>query len=439
MTARRSRRTNAPSQALSAHRLRRSSSRFPDGDVHRPPKEADSGSPRAIARVTLSRYLAMGLSVLVGIMLARSMVPAERGVYAVALTLTAVPAIVVSAGLETAALRTANRNQRAEVFGLIMRRLIIITATALVLVAIVVLVQISILGLSTWQLVVCFVSIPPVVAVQLYGNAILGLRHWWAWVAATLMNAVIYLLVTALIAATGHAGVAPYQLAFLAGYLVALVCLVRVARQHPADLRTSRTSAVAQTASRTRAITISQAIFMRVQVPLLQALSGTAAVGILAVASPVADLLLVLPVAAGTVLLPRYYSSDTTPTAVRRSALRIAALTAAVGALAAFTAPWLIPLLYGTAYSGAALALQIMVPGVVLFSYARVLQSYLVSRSRYRLVLWASLLSVVTSVLVQYTASPMLGPLGGALAVSAGYATMFVIICTPRLRAEAAR
>ncbi len=380
----------------------------------------------------------MGLSVLVGVMLARSMVPADRGIYAVALTLTAVPAIVVSAGLETAALRTANRDQRAEVFGLIMRRLIIIATIVLVLVTAALLIPFSVLGLSRWHLVICLVSIPPVVAVQLYGNAILGLRRWRAWVVATLMNAVIYLLASALIAATGHAGVAPYQLAFLTGYLVALVCLVRVVRHQPHDRRTNRTSAVVHTASRTRAITISQALFMRLQVPLLQALSGTAAVGLLAVASPVADLLLVLPVAAGTVLLPRYYSSDTTPTAVRRSALRIAALTAAVGALAAVTAPWLVPLLYGADYSSAALVLQIMVPGVVLFSYARVLQSYLVSRSRYRLVLWASVLSVITSVLVQCAASPALGPVGGALAVSAGYATMFVVICTPRLRAEEA-
>ncbi|UFU07264.1 lipopolysaccharide biosynthesis protein [Ruania halotolerans] len=436
MIARRSRRRDAPGQAAApAHEPEPASDRVSNIDplpAHL--TETDSGSPRAIARVTLSRYFAMALSVLVGVVLARSMVPEDRGVYAVALTLTAVPAIVVSAGLETAALRTANRDQRAEVFGLIMRRIVVITGLIVVLVTTVLLARIGILGLSTPQLAICLISIPPVVAVQLYGNAILGLRRWWVWVAGTLMNAAIYLLATMVIAAVGQAGVAAYQVAFLAGYLVALLCFVWVVRRHPHDLRTDRTSAVAHTASRTRSITISQALFMRMQVPLLQALSGTAAVGILAVASPVADLLLVLPVAAGTVLLPRYYSSETSPTAVRHNALRIAALAAAVGAVAALAAPWLVPLLYGTNYSGAARVLQIMVPGVVLFSYARVVQSYLISRSRYRLVLWASLLAVVVSVGVQLAATPSLGAIGGALAISAGYTTMFVVICSARLR-----
>ncbi|WP_156223962.1 lipopolysaccharide biosynthesis protein [Pseudactinotalea suaedae] len=378
----------------------------------------------------------MALSVVIGVVLARSLDPAERGVYAVALTLTAVPAIVASAGLETAALRTAKCDQVADVLGLVVRRLVVVTGVVLALVVVVLLAPIAVLGLSGPQLIICLVSIPPVVAVQLYGNAILGLQHWWVWVAATITNAVTYLTVTVVLATTGWAGVASYQLAFLAGYLVALVCLLRAVRGHPHNLRAGRTSAVANTASRARSITISQAFFMRVQVPLLQLLSSTTAVGLFAVASPVADLLLVLPVAAGTILLPRYYSVETTPAAVRRNGLRIAVLTAAVGTLTALLAPWLVPLLYGADYFGAVLVLQIMVPGVVLFAYARVMQSYLISRSRYSPVLWASVLAVVVSVGVQLAATPALGAVGAALAVSAGFATMFAVICSVRVRDE---
>lgn len=436
MTARRSRRSDTPHIPPAAGSA---SARDTDPDTRADLGSVGSDSPAAIARVTTSRYAAMAVSLLVGVVLARSLDPAERGVYAVALTLTAVPSIVASAGLETAALRSVNRDQRREVFGLILRRLILVSGGSIVGIVTVLVLWRGLLGLTPLELIICLLSIPPVVAVQLYGNATLGLRRWRLWVAATLVNALTYLAVTATVAATGEAGVVPYQAAFLAGYLVALAFFVLMAIRQEHDLHIDRRALAAQTASRTRWITISQTMFMRVQVPLLQALAGTSAVGVLAVASPVGDLMLVLPVAAATVLLPRYYTTEPTWMSVRRNAIRVAALTATVGVLVVLVSPWVVPLLYGADYEGAVVVLQIIVPGVVLFSYARVLQSYLISRSRYARVLWASVLAVFASVGVQLVASPTLGAVGSALAVSGGYTVMFLLIASARTRRRVAQ
>ena len=108
---------------------------------------------------------------------------------------------------------------------------------------------------------------------------------------------------------------------------------------------------------------------------------------------------------------------------VGRSAFKSLLYTGAVAAVVGVAAPFLIPLLFGEDFDGAAWPLAFLLPGVVLYAPVTVLVVYLsVRHSRPHLSLAVSVVAAVVTAALAFVLIPEHGVEGAAIASAAGYA-----------------
>jgi O-antigen/teichoic acid export membrane protein len=359
-----------------------------------------------------------------GIALARALPPSSRGVYAVMLSAATIGSVFFTAGGDNATLRTAGAGHlHAAVVASWSR----VAASALFAVAAslvsLLLPQTVLLGLTHREAVLALAPIPLFVASQLLGNCLLGAGRMRRWSAQTMVMAVVYLIASLGVFAAGLGTVVTFMLCFIAGY-AASVALMSYWFRHgdPKPAISTVTADFSTTARKSAASTLAQLVFLRAQAPMLQVVSTSAAVGLLAVVTPIAELLLMLPVVAGTVLVPHYTRGRPTGGDVRRHALRVAAATLVGAVVIGLASPWAIPFVYGSGYADATPVLLALLPGVVLFAAARTVQSYLVAEDRFGAVTTGAIAAVVVSLAAQMVLAPRLGATGAAIAISIGYA-----------------
>jgi O-antigen/teichoic acid export membrane protein len=164
---------------------------------------------------------------------------------------------------------------------------------------------------------------------------------------------------------------------------------------------------------------------------LVNLLLAPASAGVYVIAIQLAERLWLLSTAVSTVLLPRMSQLRTaapqrshalTSTATRW-VLYISLLAAfAVGVLAT----WLIRLLFGEAYQDAGLALQLLLPGVVLGSGARVLSNDIAARGRPELNAYVAGVVLALNIAANLLLIPHFGLAGAAIATSLAYSSNFV-------------
>ncbi|MBZ2199130.1 lipopolysaccharide biosynthesis protein [Occultella gossypii] len=380
----------------------------------------------AIGLVTISRFGTLGVSLVGGVLLARSLEVPARGVLSVSITLVSLLASVGAAGLETAALRSAGGSDGSAVLYSSIRRSALVTCACVPVSLVLLMFKVPIAGLQPLEAAIAVLTIPVIVLSQLLSNCSLGMRRYRVWVASTVGTVSAYVIGIAGLTIAGVTSLGAYLAAFALGYVFSAMVLLtslRGAARRPSRDAASR---VAASASRMTAITLLQMVFLRVHAPLVQALGSSGAAGLLAVATPLVDALLFLPVAAGLVLLPRYAAQNRGSARPLQDALRVSLITA-LGAIAlGLLAPIVVPFLYGADYADASTLVQWMLPGAVAFAFARVLQSHLLATESYATLVLGSLLAVIFSVAVQLILSPHLGATGAAIAIAAGYVTMTV-------------
>ena len=160
----------------------------------------------------------------------------------------------------------------------------------------------------------------------------------------------------------------------------------------------------------------------RVDTLVLAAWWGGRELGIYAAAVNVAEVVLYLPTAVATVLLPHRSAPGRASRAVAlRTTAVVAAATALVAGAGALAAPWLVDLLYPDAFSPAAAPLKILLLAMVGMSVRRVLAAELAAVRRQGT---ASAIAVVTFVAVlglDLLLIPDRGAPGAAWASAAGY------------------
>lgn len=152
---------------------------------------------------------------------------------------------------------------------------------------------------------------------------------------------------------------------------------------------------------------------------------GAVNVGFYVVAASLAELLWYLPDAFGFVLFPKTAASD--PETARRFTPKIARLTGFITALAAIglfaASQMLLSLLYTAEFLPALRPLWLLLPGVVLLSYSKVIFSDLGGRGKPYYGTYASLLSLAVTLTLDLLLIPRWGITGAALATSCAYAT----------------
>lgn len=371
-----------------------------------------------------ARISSLALTVAVGVVLARSLGPSDRGVFAVLLSIATIGSVMFTAGADTATLRTAGAGHLDVAVRATGRRVALTALAAIACwAALVSTPLLTPLAIGPEAALIAALAVPVFAANQLLGNCLLGAGRTREYAAQTILMATAYLASALALAASDLATVPGFMMCLTGSYILSVALCAFWLRSALSGATRDRAASEAfrATARKSAASTYAQLAFLRVQAPALQIFSTSAAVGLLASAMPVAEVLLLLPVLAGTILIPRYSGTEPTLMEVRRHAVRVAGATLVGALLVGGSAPWLIPFAYGTEYADATHAVWAMLPGVVVFASARTAQSYLVSQGLFAAITIGAVCALAVSLVGQAVLAPRFGATGAGAAVSIGY------------------
>jgi O-antigen/teichoic acid export membrane protein len=178
-------------------------------------------------------------------------------------------------------------------------------------------------------------------------------------------------------------------------------------------------------------------LLSRVDILILNALAPTAAVGSYALAVTLAELARISTDALSQVALARQMESDhgdAVDLTIRTTRLGTL-LALASSALICLAAPFLIPVVYGSAYAGSVPPLLGLAPGLLAFGVARSIVTFLVRLNRPLLTSAMSVAGLLLNVVLNLTMIPHFGIMGCAVASSASYIVLAVMQCAWFLRA----
>jgi len=172
------------------------------------------------------------------------------------------------------------------------------------------------------------------------------------------------------------------------------------------------------------AVQVVNLIGYRVELFLLEHYDGVAAVGVYSIAMQAAEAMWLIPAAIATAITGPVVH-EPAPAAVRRvrnAALRALAYTGGAAVVVGGLAPFLIPLLFGDAFAGAARPLAFLLPGVVAYGSVTVLVVYIsVRRGLPRLSLVVSVAGMLVTAAASIPLIGAYGKTGAAAASSVGY------------------
>ena len=377
-----------------------------------------------------TRLLAFGFSGATNIILARSLGPEGRGIYAVAVMASAILSLLLQVGLGPANVYHLSRR-------LIDLDELIGHSTSLAL----------LLGTS------CFLIV--LVAVLLTGSdQVLGIGARFVVVAA---GALPFMLLTAFMQSLLQGGqrFVHFNAVMLVQYAAptfTLVIMLLLFRDRTLGAVTSWTVSSAVTAvcatysvvpltrlrlrlrrSTLRSLfrfglisylgNVTSFVNYRFDVLIVNLFSGARQVGLYAVGTSLAEVVWFITNAAAVVLAPRVASSsseeaDRITEAVARV---VGLLTLGAAALLALFAPFIVVLFFGRDFAESAWAVWLLLPGIVIFSVSRILSMYLLGRNRLRIDLAAAAVGLLVTLVLDFVLIPHFGFRGAAAASSIAY------------------
>lgn len=181
---------------------------------------------------------------------------------------------------------------------------------------------------------------------------------------------------------------------------------------------------------RAHIITITTIIAFRIGMYILRYYRDDATVGQYALALNVAELLLFIPNSFGVVLFARTANTSDeeanrfTPVATRN----VLFVTAISAVLLVLTAPFLIPAIFGKAFTPSLAPFMVLLPGVVIFTIYRVLSYDLMARGMPLRVSLAAGAGLAANVITGLMLVPGMGAMGAAWGNFAGYTITSAIV-----------
>jgi O-antigen/teichoic acid export membrane protein len=169
---------------------------------------------------------------------------------------------------------------------------------------------------------------------------------------------------------------------------------------------------------------------LRLDFLLLGALAGPAALGIYAVASKFAELLRLLPLALTYVLYPKFTSDGPEVARAKARALmpKTGGLTFAAALPLALSAGYLLPAIYGAEFAGAVVPAIILLVGLASEGFSSVATAYLYGIGRPGLNSFAMGAGLAVTVALDLLLVPPYGATGAAVASSASYITVTIVL-----------
>lgn len=174
------------------------------------------------------------------------------------------------------------------------------------------------------------------------------------------------------------------------------------------------------------AVQVVNLISYRAELFVLGLYRDNAAVGVYSIALQSVESMWLVPAAIATaVTAPVVAARDEAAAAglIRHASIRAFLLAGLVAAVVGAVAPWLIPAVFGEAFDGAVMPLELLLPGVVIYAPVNVLVVYLsVRRGKPWLALAVSFVSLVCTVGPSVPLVKAYGATGAGVASSIGYA-----------------
>ncbi|MBD2845941.1 polysaccharide biosynthesis C-terminal domain-containing protein, partial [Paenibacillus sp. IB182496] len=223
----------------------------------------------------------------------------------------------------------------------------------------------------------------------------------------------------------GVLGAALVQL--LMGLLVAVQAL-RMVRQIAGGVRIGYVKGL-PTAFLKKGLTYAATLFVlqlnyRIDVLMLERMASVREVGLYTVGTTLAELIWQLPAAAGMVLFAKSAGSKSEGEATRRAAkllrVMLPVLIAVCLGLGVF-APLAVDLLYGADFDGSAQVIRLLLPGIVVMTFFKILNADLAGRGKPLFALGAYILPLVLNVVLNLIFIPQYGIEGTALTSTISY------------------
>lgn len=175
---------------------------------------------------------------------------------------------------------------------------------------------------------------------------------------------------------------------------------------------------------------IAQFLNYRIDLWLVDYFSGVTQLGIYALAANLSQMIWLLPQSLGFVLLP--YASSSEDSILERFLLvgRIVILVCLLlVVISLFTIDFLIVTLYGEAFGEASSSFVVLLFGSVPFCFFLIYASFFAGRNRVKVNMYASLIGLITTIILDFLLIPTFNALGASLASSISYlsTTLFLI------------
>ncbi|MEV6859375.1 polysaccharide biosynthesis C-terminal domain-containing protein [Streptosporangium subroseum] len=372
-----------------------------------------------------SQVIRVILAAVTGVLIARTLQPEGRGVYAVIATTAATAIAVGHLSMEKTQIAlwaNSSRHRLLTTNGLILG-LILGSVSALVTLAVIAgsgaSVTLSLLALA-------LLAAPfGVAAINLQGILLLQSRmgtvnRFGVVSALTQCLPLLFLVVT------GHVTVTGVIVCWAASTVVPFVLSIRAL--WPISLRWEGGLLRRQLgmASKYHIGLVAYHLLLTVDVLLLNALHSAAEVGIYTVAVTVLSLMRIPAEAITQLALPRQATGDTRDAeqvTARTLRLNLLLSSAFIGVLAAVS-PWLVPLVYGLSFAGSVAPLLGLAPGMIALTLVRPAEQYLVRLGQPIGMVSIAVAALSANVLLNLLMIPRWGAVGAALASTAAYILM---------------
>ena len=167
----------------------------------------------------------------------------------------------------------------------------------------------------------------------------------------------------------------------------------------------------------------------RFDIIIVNLFAGARQVGLYSVGTSLAEIVWFIANAASIVLAPSVAAADAERAdRMTESVARVVGFLAFASAcfLAVF-APFIVVLFFGASFAESAWAVWLLLPGIVTFSVGRILSMYLLGRNRLRVDLVASATGLVVTLALDFALIPHLGFRGAAIASSVAYSAAMLV------------
>lgn len=167
----------------------------------------------------------------------------------------------------------------------------------------------------------------------------------------------------------------------------------------------------------------------RFDVFIVNLFAGARQVGLYSVGTSMAEIVWFIANAASIVLAPSVAAADEERAdRMTESVARVVGFLALASAcfLAVF-APLIVVVFFGRAFSESVWAVWLLLPGIVTFSVGRILSMYLLGRNRLKVDLAASFVGLVVTLALDFALIPRFGFRGAAVASSIAYTTAMLV------------